>query len=413
LGKTVTAGESVLKSEFGQEEIQKWRGHYLKALAGKAYKLVEKTANKGEEKYIETSFNPIRNSEEVIGVSCFSRDITEERKLQEQIASNERNLRALIDNTNDFVWSVDRNLNIITINKTFQDALTFVTGKCYDTGSSIVMDAFGPEVKGQWGEYYERALQGEKFTVINEQDLNGVPNVRETCLNPIMNNEGDIVGVSCYGRDITEQRRMQEEIQMNEHNMRGLINSTKDLIWSVDPTWHIISANDAFTIWMKKMNGITLHEGDYALPATFGEKIVKKFMGFYERALNGESFRVTERLKPNKYDIEYIETRYHPIFNDKGIVIGVSCSTRDITETRRYQERIEVKNQKLRDIASIQSHEVRGQVASILGLGQLFNYDDPADPINGSVLEGFMEATQNLDRIIRRIVNKTRIMDEM
>lgn len=413
VGKTVMPGDPVLLNEFSQEHTQKWKGYYLKALSGKAYKVVEQINYKGAEKFVETSFNPIRNSEEVIGVSCFSRDITEERKLQEQIAANERNLRALIDNTNDFVWSVDRNLNIITINKTFQAALTYVTGRCYDTGDSIIMNEFGAEMKDKWAEYYTRALLGEKFTVIDEQELNGVPNVRETCLNPIVNKEGMIVGVSCYGRDITEQRRMQEEIQMNEHNMRGLINSTKDLIWSVDPTWHIISANDAFTIWMKKMNGITLHEGDHALPSTFGEKIIKKFTSFYERALNGESFRVTERLKPNKYDIEYIETRYHPIFNDKGIVIGVSCSTRDITETRRYQERIEAKNQKLRDIASIQSHEVRGQVASILGLGQLFNYDNPTDPINASVLEGFMEATHNLDRIIRRIVNKTRIMDEM
>ncbi|RYD57174.1 MAG: PAS domain S-box protein [Sphingobacteriales bacterium] len=412
-GRTVGAGDSVLIKEFAPEYVEKWKAYYQKALSGKAYKVVELIHYKNEDRYAEISFNPIRNTEEVIGVSCFSRDITEERKLQDQLAANERSLRALIDNTNDFVWSIDQDMKIVTINKTFKDSLTAVTGKHYGVGSPIIMEDFGPELKGVWSKHYSRALQGEKFMVVEELNFDGMQGVIETSLNPIVDDTGAIVGVSCYGRDITEQRRMQEEIQLNEHNMRGLINSTKDLIWSVDATWHIVSANDAFTTWMKKINGITICEGDYALPSTFGEKIINKFLSYYNRAFKGESFRVTERLKPNKFDIEFIETRYHPIYNDKGVVIGVSCSTRDITETRRYQERIEAKNQKLRDIASIQSHEVRGQVASILGLGQLFNYKNPADPINASVLEGFMEATQNLDRIIRRIVNKTRIMDEM
>lgn len=403
-GHTVAIGDNLLMLDYDKEAIRQWEAYYRKALSGKSYKIIDHGLR------VEMSFYPIRNREEVIGVSCFCRDITEELKLQEMLAANERNLRALIDNTADFVWSVDTQLKVVTINKTFADFLYETTGLSIHTGDRLTMDNFGEEMRAKWEVNYSRALNGESIIVTDEATIEGKLIVTETSLNPIWDDAHKIIGVSCYARNITEHRRMQEEILLNEHNMRGLINSTQDLIWSVDKTWHIMSANDSYTNWMQKMNGVMLREGDYALPDTFGEKVKKKFISYYQRALTGESFRVTERLKPNKFDIEFIETRYNPIYDEKMNAIGVSCSTRDITETRRYQENIEIKNERLREIAAIQSHEVRGQVATILGLGQLFNYQNFADPINANVLEGFMEATENLDRIIRRIVNKTRIM---
>ena len=50
---------------------------------------------------------------------------------------------------------------------------------------------------------------------------------------------------------------------------------------------------------------------------------------------------------------------------------------------------------------------MRGPVASILGLVQLFNYDNPADPVNKEILEGIKYATNGLDDIIKEVVDKT------
>jgi signal transduction histidine kinase len=60
----------------------------------------------------------------------------------------------------------------------------------------------------------------------------------------------------------------------------------------------------------------------------------------------------------------------------------------------------------LSDIAHTQAHDVRGPVATILGLLQLFNHDDPTDPINGEVINKLNVATEKLDNVVKEVVYK-------
>jgi tetratricopeptide (TPR) repeat protein len=75
-------------------------------------------------------------------------------------------------------------------------------------------------------------------------------------------------------------------------------------------------------------------------------------------------------------------------------------------ERKKHIERIRAQKTVLKDIAYIQSHEVRGPVSTILGLTQLFNYDDPADPTNKELMEGVSTVAQRLDKIVTEVVNK-------
>lgn len=62
---------------------------------------------------------------------------------------------------------------------------------------------------------------------------------------------------------------------------------------------------------------------------------------------------------------------------------------------------------KLNDIAHFQSHDIRGPVASILGIINAFNKDDIEDPINIALLEKLKDASVLLDNQIKEIVIKT------
>src|SRR6185437_7439605 len=102
----------------------------------------------------------------------------------------------------------------------------------------------------------------------------------------------------------------------------------------------------------------------------------------------------------------YEEISFNPIRDNANDVIGISCFSRDISEQKKHLLKIEAQNEKLKEIAWIQSHKVRGPVASILGLANLFN-DNPTDPINKQILDGIKTAVHNLDKIIREVVDKT------
>jgi signal transduction histidine kinase len=59
----------------------------------------------------------------------------------------------------------------------------------------------------------------------------------------------------------------------------------------------------------------------------------------------------------------------------------------------------------LKDIAYYQSHEVRGPVARILGLTEVFNVKE-ADPENQRIIGHMKTSATELDGIIKRIVKK-------
>ncbi len=76
-------------------------------------------------------------------------------------------------------------------------------------------------------------------------------------------------------------------------------------------------------------------------------------------------------------------------------------------EKRISDEILQRQYKALFEIASLQSHQVRGPIASILGLINLFNFDEPGDPMNTEIIMNLQVATLAFDDVIYSIVEKT------
>ncbi|AHM60104.1 PAS sensor protein [Flammeovirgaceae bacterium 311] len=79
----------------------------------------------------------------------------------------------------------------------------------------------------------------------------------------------------------------------------------------------------------------------------------------------------------------------------------------DINDRLVAEKRILAQNERLREIAHLQSHNVRRPVASILGLINLFDKRDPTNEVNGVVIEKLDVVCKELDLTIHEIVEKT------
>lgn len=75
-------------------------------------------------------------------------------------------------------------------------------------------------------------------------------------------------------------------------------------------------------------------------------------------------------------------------------------------EKMSHLAHIEAQSNVLSDIAHTQAHHVRGPISTILGLIQLFNYEDPSDPVNKEVIEGLAVVTDKLDKVVKDVINK-------
>jgi PAS domain S-box-containing protein len=223
-----------------------------------------------------------------------------------------------------------------------------------------------------------------------------------------INGKPDMInGVST---DITQEKELYDTIRNNEQKLRATIDNTDDLIWSVDKELKIIFCNKAFHDFFYKLAGVDLDEGDYVLGSWRPASFVEKRKSDYQRAFNGESFStiVEENMQGNTL---YFEIRSNPIIDVSGRIAGVTCTSRDITEQRELLLKIQQQNEKLREIAWIQSHKVRGPVASILGLIPLFDYEAAGNEHNADILHKLEGVTNELDSVIREIVFSINTVD--
>lgn len=113
------------------------------------------------------------------------------------------------------------------------------------------------------------------------------------------------------------------------------------------------------------------------------------------------------RIKTAQNEIKHLLVVGQITLSASGGISLIKATVQDVTEQRLYIHKIQTQNQRLKDIAWIQSHKVRAPVASILGLVQLFNREQADDPINQEVLDGVTEAANTLDSVIKEINAKT------
>jgi signal transduction histidine kinase len=86
---------------------------------------------------------------------------------------------------------------------------------------------------------------------------------------------------------------------------------------------------------------------------------------------------------------------------------ALAKSQKELAMRERSEKMLAMKNEKLTEIAFLQSHQVRRPVASLLGLMRLLKLDDPADPINMEIIPKIETVTNELDTVIHDIVIKT------
>lgn len=153
------------------------------------------------------------------GFAAFFIDITEQKRLHEAIYFNEKNLFALINNTPDLIWSVDRDLKIITANNNFYERMRKLTGK---TVSQLEQAHFNELMYKEWQAYYRRAFAGENFTVVRQPKVEGKVRYEEVSFNPIWDDDKNVIGLSCFARDITQQQQHLLMIEEQNEKLRRI-----------------------------------------------------------------------------------------------------------------------------------------------------------------------------------------------
>jgi len=172
------------------------------------------------------------------------RDVSEKKNIDRQREFDRRNLHALINNSRDLMWSIDRNLNLITANKTFLTMAEKFFGKPFLIGANVQDLNFQEDVLTSYQRNYHRAFKGEIFT---EVVYSPKPTEiwAEVSFNPIY--EGQmVIGIACHSREITNLKIAERKIRSSEIFNRGILNNLTSQIVVSDLKGNILAVNEAW-----------------------------------------------------------------------------------------------------------------------------------------------------------------------
>jgi len=212
------------------------------------------------------------------------------------------------------------------------------------------------------------------------------------------------------GYKVNGAKDAREEIAWTKNNLEALINNTGDYIWSIDREGRYVYMNSAYRKRITGMAGTEPKEGDDAyIHSGNNETIREEWLGYYSRALSGERY-VTHHQSPDPgtEQTTFFEVSFNPIYRkSKDEIVGVGCFARDITERLKTEEALIEQNERLKNIASLSSHELRRPVASMLGLLNIIDNENFSNPENQQIIEHLRTVGNEIDEVIRLIVNKT------
>jgi PAS domain S-box-containing protein len=208
----------------------------------------------GKMVWINYSFSPVKKKNTISGICITGRDITN-KKMADQLKEFEHNnLHALINNTSDLIWSVDRQFKLITSNHAFDEYVFLVSGVKPVKGSDILKDLVDVERTARFKTRYERAFSGETFTELEYVD-EPVEIWSEQSFYPI--HEGtEVIGTACFSRNITERKKSEDEIRLGIERMSAILNTLPANIALLDENGLIVEVNES---WKKfaNQNGYT------------------------------------------------------------------------------------------------------------------------------------------------------------
>jgi PAS domain S-box-containing protein len=149
-------------------------------------------------------------------------------------------------------------------------------------------------------------------------------------------------------RDITQQKRMEDELKSSRANLAALIASTNDPIWSVDADYRLLTCNQALADHLRKNRSIEARPG-VVLHELFPEPLQQTWLAFYQRTQSEGPF-CAEYLLP---DGRMLELSFNPILQD-GQFAGISIFGKNVTEHKRSDEALQASvNRGLRQRAAV------------------------------------------------------------
>ncbi len=285
----------------------------------------------------------------ITGFMGVLRDVTERRKMQEELRQTAEKLRAMFDSMNDAVTVVDMNTRIVEANE------AAVRLHRYNDKSEMIglsgADLIAEEEREKVVEYTMNAVR-EGSTHERKHcrllRVDGTQFDAEISFSTLLDKEGKIVGFLTISQDITERIRMQEELRKTAEKLRIIIESIGDMVIITDRDLKYVNVNDATVRALGFTSKEQLEGKDFIQSISERDRrtIRREFMQALKEKKAIEVIGYTMMSADGK-EFE-VEATVEILRDCAGKTVGLVISARDVTERKRMMERLRESEEKKR-----------------------------------------------------------------
>ena len=211
-GINLDIGNNLLEA-MADEDIEKHQHEYKRVLAGEKFVKMCHSFKGEKEFFYLLNYNPIKdNKGKIIGASLFIEDISQQQLAQMTLKETERNLKSLINNTEDSIIAFDIDYEILVVNDKYKEK--FKDHPLRIEAGANMLDFLEKDHEDEWKGYYDRALIGQSFMQLRDETVFGFkPHYKEYWFNPIYGDKKEITGVSIFSRDVSEARSSERKVR--------------------------------------------------------------------------------------------------------------------------------------------------------------------------------------------------------
>ncbi len=289
-------------------------------------------------------------------------DVHDMKTAREQQQRTSELLHAVMDTTPDLVYAKDLCGRMLLANP----AVLKVIGKPVDhiIGHSE-LEWLGDPEEGARIEANDLRIMERGCTEVVEEWMSTDCGSRlfMATKSPLRNEAGDVVGLVGISRDITEQKRAEQQVVESEARFRALADNIAQLAWMADERGRIFWYNRRWFDYtgatfedMQNWRWKKVHHPDHV------ERVVAKINQCLQ---TGEALEETFPLRGGDGQYRWFYSQAIPIQDENGRVTRWFGTHTDVTEQREAAQALQMADRRKNEFLAMLAHELRNPLAPV------------------------------------------------
>ncbi|MEG5033781.1 PAS domain S-box protein [Microcoleus sp. AT3-D2] len=350
------------------------------------------------------------------------RQIAQIESTQQKLRDSEQKYHQILDSIADMVLVKGPQSKIVWANQAFRDYYGMTQEELQD-----IVDApfANPDNTLQYVRDDAFVFDTGHTLQISEEPVtryDGEVRLFSTVKTPIRNQDGQVTMTVGVSRDMTERKQAEEAVKASETKYRSLVETSQDMIWSVD-------ASGCYTFVNPAVKYIYGYEPEEMIGRPFSDFVTpeqsQKDLEVFARLVAGESifqYETTQIAKDGS--MKHLMFNAIALYDETGNCLGTTGTATDITDRKRaeaalqhanaeLERRVEARTAELRQtFAALTASEARFRTIAATMPGALFQFcssqgvwrvDYMSDRIEDITGVTAAEMTRDLNTFISRI----------